>query len=234
MAETFLTPQVVTALVGVGGVVVGAAITAAVQWTLSSKRIEADEKLAERKFEFDKQLAERKFELDARIADRKRKQDLAEEVLVGFYEARDLMKAVRSPFARESEGKTRPRSQDEDAGSANSRDAYYAIIERFEARKEVVANLMSKRFRVVTWFGGDAIKPFDLLQEAITSVIIAAKSLVRNYGTTRISQTVSEKNEETIWGCESDDSDHVLIKIEKSISEIERICRPALEDKILM
>jgi hypothetical protein len=46
--------------------------------------------------------------LDTAAADRKRMQDLAEEVLAGFYEVRNIIPAIRYPTSGGDDGKTRP------------------------------------------------------------------------------------------------------------------------------
>ncbi len=77
MANSFLTPQVVAAFAGLGGVLLGSLISWGVQGHLLGRRIQADESLAERKFKFDKELAERKFEFDKELAARKVDADIA-------------------------------------------------------------------------------------------------------------------------------------------------------------
>ena len=144
MSDTFWTPQVVAAFAGLGGVLLGSLISWGVQAQLLGRRIQADDNLAERKFEFDKELAGRKFEfdkqlsahkldadtalaekkvqLDAALADRKRRQDLAEQVLSGFYQVRDAVRAIRAPLTYQEEANARPQVEHELAEVARLRN----------------------------------------------------------------------------------------------------------------
>jgi len=223
-------PAVVAALVSGVISVVGFIVSSRTARGIHQEKLAFDDKLAERKFDFDKQLAERKFALDARLADRKRHQDLAEEVLVGFYEVHDLMMAVRSPGGYESEGKSRKRDPGENEDVAREKDTYFAILERFDARREPVAKLMSRQYRMVAWFGEEAAVPFKTLHEAIVNVTVSAQMLVRcaGDGGRRANTTSWTKWEEAIWWGLGD-PDPVATKIDKAIEDIERVCRPILK-----
>ncbi len=61
MGDALGTGQIITALTGVGGVLVGSLISWGVQTSLLGRRIAADKVLATDKFEFDKKLAEKRF-----------------------------------------------------------------------------------------------------------------------------------------------------------------------------
>ncbi|MCA3564130.1 MAG: hypothetical protein IOC90_10145 [Methylocystis sp.] len=91
------------------------------------EKFEFDKQLAELKFEFDKQATLDRAKLERQSADRRRRQELAEELLSGFYEARDAMKSVRSPFGHSGEGSSRTRDENETAE---------------EKRKKIVSSLL--------------------------------------------------------------------------------------------
>jgi hypothetical protein len=77
------TGQIITALTGVGGVLVGSLISWGVQASLLGRRIAADKILATDKFEFDKKLAEKRFRYDRELAERKFAQEREQLVFSG-------------------------------------------------------------------------------------------------------------------------------------------------------
>ncbi|CAA6603763.1 conserved hypothetical protein [Rhodospirillaceae bacterium LM-1] len=213
-------PAVVAAVISGLVATIGFLITSGTSITLHKEKLKADI-----------DLAERKFALDARLADRKKRQDLAEEVLSGFYEVRDVMMSIRSPGGYEGEGKTRKRDPLESENEAQRKDAYFAILERLEARHEVIAKLRSRKYRMAAWFGGDAIKPFQMLHEAIVNVTVSAQMLVRTAGdgSRQINPSSHQKWEAAIWWG-APDPDPVATKIDEAIVGIENICQPILQE----
>lgn len=238
----------------VGPVIIPAIISATVVWIIASRRLKVDRELAERKisadidlaerkFDFDKRLAENKMELDieiaerkaqldVRIADRKKRQELAEEVLSGFYQASEIVRAIRSPLGYEDEAKDRPKSIGETDDVARQRDTYYAIIVRFDARRQDLANLVARRYRMIAWFGTPAEQPFQQLQEALNAIVVAAQLLIKwSGGQTSAANSNSDllhKLERDIWWS-GDETDPITSKIEAATREMESICRPILE-----
>ncbi len=62
----------------------------------------------------------------------KRKYELAEEVLSLFYEVRERIESIRSPFSNTQEGKTRKRGENENGEVAEILDNAYVVFERYE------------------------------------------------------------------------------------------------------
>jgi len=231
-ASQLIGPAVVAAIVAGVITVIGMVVSSRTAKRLHLEKLAFDEKLAERKFEFDKEIAERKFSLDARLSDRKRQQDLAEEVLAGFCEIRDLMRAVRSPAGYEGEGKTRRREPGETDDIARQKDSYFAVLERFELRRETIARVMSREHRMAAWFGAEVEVPFRELHEALVRVTISARMLVMCAGDgTRRSDPPSWKKWESDiwWGVE--DPDPIATKIDAVVARIDQICRPILSSR---
>src|SRR5271166_785048 len=140
MSDTSWTPQIVAALAGLGGVVIGSLISWGVQTRLLGWRIEADETLAQRKFDFDKEIAERRFKYDRELHDHKRKTELAEQGLTAFYEVSRVFVWIRSPASFGGEGTSRPPAPGESATQQERRNTYFIPIERLT--REPVAKLL--------------------------------------------------------------------------------------------
>jgi len=228
-------PAVVAAAVSGLVTTIGFVMNRSTSLTMHTQKLAADEKLTERKFTFDKTLAERKFLLDARSADRKRKQDLAESVLTGFYETEAIMRSVRSPMSYTYEAEGRPRGDTESEGTAHLRNTYYVIIARYDKNRKEISDLLSRRYRMVAWFGVGADEPFQKLHEAINKVITAAQMLVQwshdADGFRRNNLELWQRMEGDIWWGAAE-PDRVAAQITEAVAAIEVICRPILAEVI--
>jgi hypothetical protein len=204
----------------------------------AERRVSAEIALAERKFEFDKQLsthqldaqvalAEKKFQLDAALADRKRRQDLAEELLAGFYQARDVIRAVRSPMSFEGEGAGRPRRDHESEAQTRSRDNYFAPLARLKNHSEFISGLMSKHYRAQALFGTEIGAAFKALHEVVVAVQVSAGMLIDMAGDGLDPET-RRTFERDIWWTNLA-NDHLDQKIVCAINSVEGVCRPILE-----
>jgi hypothetical protein len=201
----------------------------------AERRVNAELALAERKFEFDKQLAthqldaqvalaEKKFQLDAALADRKRRQDLAEELLSGFYQARNVLQAVRSPMSFEGEGAGRPRRDYENAAQARGRDTYFVPLARLKDHGEFLSGLMSKRYRAQAVVGPEIGRAFQTLHEVVVAVQVSADALIQMSG---LDVETRRKFELDIWWTNLA-NDPLDQKVQSAVQTVEAVCRPIL------
>lgn len=223
--------QLVSAVSGLVGVLVGGIISGGVQAWLLSRRIVADETLAERKFNFDKDLAERKFKYDRDLHDHKRKVELAEQALTAFYEARDVFISARSRGIYGGEGASRTALEGESKAQQEQRNRYFIPIERLTQNKEVFARLRSLRYSFIAYFGEAATAPFEEVFSVQIKMITAASIIIQmapqdDEGDHRHSfkTSIEPLLNELGWGTAErpDESDR---KIEKAIHDIEELCR---------
>ena len=70
----------------------------------------------------------------------KRKIELAEETLMLFYQARDAIRDIRSPFIRIGEGSTRKKLDNETSKETELMNRAYVVIERFEKKRMFSTN----------------------------------------------------------------------------------------------
>ena len=201
-------------------------VNAGVSVLLHFRRATFEERLATEKFHSDVALAKQKIALDISAADRKKTQDLAEEVLAGFYEVRSIIPVVRSPGSWGSEGKSRPPAEGETESIAKLRNTYYVVIERLEAHREVIARLFSKQYRMMAWFGKEAAVPFDELNAILVRVTVSARMLMMTAGNENPPPS-REKWQADIWEGYGD-SDEIRTKVDVIISDIEKVCQPVL------
>jgi hypothetical protein len=161
----------------------------------------------------------------------KRRVELAEDVLAEFYEARDIIQAARSPLAYGGEGSTRKRFDDETEDQARSRDAFYAIAERLQAKSEFFAKFNSQRYRFRTYFGETSLKPYEEVRGVYNEIIVAVRMLITTSrrGEDRVDPKLTEKWEKIIWwGLPEEDA--IAKRLDDAIVEIEKVCRPIIQD----
>lgn len=111
----------------------------------------------------------------------KRKIDLAEEVLALFYEVRDAIRAIRSPFSSGSEGSTRQRQEHETDAESRILDMAYVAIERHNKSHELFNALKSKRHRFMAMFRGKSQQPFDEIEAVLNRILLSAHMLGTHY-----------------------------------------------------
>ncbi len=167
----------------------------------------------------------------------KRNLELAEEVLSMFYEARDSINAIRSPFGFVGEGSTREAAPNESPEEKKVYDRAYVTHERYNRHRENFNKLFSIRYRYMARFGSDSVEPFDNLKYVVSEILSAADMLSYHW-TERASRPNIEKNldqireyESIIWYKGSNDS--IMPKIEKLISDIEVQSRKILEPRLI-
>ena len=166
----------------------------------------------------------------------KRKIELAEEVLALFYEARDAISAIRSPYGFQSEGSTRKPQEGETLQQKKARDDAYVVYERLDKRKEVFNKLHSKRYQFMARFGKEEIKPFEDLMHIVIDIQCAADQLAEIWCEVAFNQEDEERLKKErkedgskIW--QRSKNDVIDPRVEKVISDIEEICKPIILGK---
>src|SRR5665213_1851617 len=108
----------------------------------------------------------------------KRKAELAESVLAAFYEARDIINAVRSPATHAGEGHTRERYTLETEEVSHQLDMYFATIERLDNKSDFFSKIHAQRYRFQAIFGADSASSFESLFRIRTEIAVAAHMLM--------------------------------------------------------
>jgi hypothetical protein len=162
----------------------------------------------------------------------KKRADLAEETLAMFYEARDVIMAIRSPLGYSEEGHTRKPLPYETPEQKDARDRAFVLIERYQKRQELFQRIGAARYRFMALFGADATKPFEELSQVISEMHIAAYSLMdlwssrpsRIADAQRIDEDVRKQEAIFYWSSQ----DVIKARLDTMIAEIERTCRAAI------
>lgn len=163
----------------------------------------------------------------------KRRIELAEDVLTLFYQARDVIADIRSPFGFAGEGETRKPGANERPEHKQVLDSAYVLIERYNHHSELFSRIQSLRYRVMAQFGVEAAKPFDSLNEIIHELILAARRMARL-------NTLPEAEEKDhrelveidhIYYSTGSADDPIAPRVEQAVAEIERTCRGIIESQ---
>ena len=197
----------------------------------AERRTKAEITLMEHKGASDISLTEKKVLLDRALASWKRRTELAEEVLAGFYQARDIIQAARSPGSYSGEGSTRPKTDWETEGDQGTLNAYFASTERLLANAEFFAQLQARRYQFLALFGSDATKHFDEIFQIKHEINVGVMMLISWHRHAKLGGKIDgrEKMEARIWSM-GDTDDLLLTRLNNAVSGIEVICEPVLSE----
>lgn len=158
----------------------------------------------------------------------KRRIELAEDVLSDFYQARDIIKAARSPFSYAHEGLSRKNDDKETDADTQILNAYFAVTERLMKNADFFAETWARRYRFSAVFGSNAAKPYDDLFEVRNEIIVSVRSLISAHGHPLSAEDNAAKVqwENTIWSQVEDDS--IPARLDHAVEVIEAVCRPTI------
>jgi hypothetical protein len=111
----------------------------------------------------------------------KRQIELAEQVLAKFFEIKDAIAMIRSPFSHSEEGKTRKRSEHESAETSQLLDRGYIVFERYSTREAVFAEFNTLKYRFMASFGAGAEQIFVDANTILNSIFASAQMLGTHY-----------------------------------------------------
>lgn len=168
----------------------------------------------------------------------RRRIELAETTLAQFYEASDVIRAIRSPFSYEGEGSSRKRSDSESEEESKILDQAYIVFERYDARKELFAELRSLKYRFMATFGKDAGKPFDELNRSTNKIFVSARMLGRyiwpRQGRAEMTEQalrkhleMMTKHESVFW--EGEENDEIRKEVDAAVAQIELITKETMK-----
>ena len=164
--------------------------------------------------------------------------DLAEQVAVGFAEARTALGQIRSPASFGGEGSSRPRSENETEEMRQVLDQAYVAIERYN-KSEAFSKLLPLRHRFELYFGEEAARPFSELEEIVWEIIFAARKLERLWPRQGKPMTAEQFERhlkemhaaEAIFWAGSEDPDPLTPRIDKMVRDINTTCRAIINPR---
>lgn len=160
--------------------------------------------------------------------------ELAEEALALFYEARHIIKWIRSPMGLVGEGSSREPSEGETPEEKKIRDQYFVVIERYDKNKKIFSKIFALRYRYMAKFGKEFREPFEVLQKVISDIMMSSRKLSRYYiqfhrGQIRESEKPMLsgwiRDQEAIFWEGAEEEDPIIPRIDKAVSMIEEQCK---------
>lgn len=168
-----------------------------------------------------------------------RRIELAEEVLALFYQARDAIESIRSPFGFSGEGQSRKPSENESDEEKQALDQAYVLIERYNKHSELFSRIYSLRYKFMALLGQEAAQPFDELNKIVNELILSSHQMAR-----RAKQPMrhfsSEAQEKKDWEYylkidrvyySGGDGDPIAPRVDQTILDIEKTCHKIIESK---
>lgn len=161
----------------------------------------------------------------------KRKLELMEEILALFYESRDAIRFIRSPFGYVGEGSTRNSDPNETPEEKRVNDQAYVAIERYKKHHDLFNKIRSMKYRYMAQLGKDSCKPFDELDSILNEIFTASEMLAYLWleSERRVPKTKEQQKQqldelkeyrEVFWQM-TPEKDPITPRLESLISEIE-------------
>ena len=161
----------------------------------------------------------------------KRRLELAEDALVLFYEARDAVRHVRSPFSWSSETEDIQRLENETDKCWQARKKASVVFKRYNDHQELFSKLHAMRYRFMARFGKKEAEPFEEIRKITNEVIVSARMLATlwsedffldNQQRERHFKTV-QKHQAVFWeGSQKDDP--INPRLDALIDKMEKTC----------
>lgn len=111
----------------------------------------------------------------------KRKIELAEETLASYFEIKDAIAFIRSPFSSDTEGSTRNRSPHETDPEKQLLDRGFIVCERYEKKKEIFVKFSTLKYKFMAVFGPETENIFTETHQIINSIFASANMLANHY-----------------------------------------------------
>lgn len=111
----------------------------------------------------------------------KRQIELAEQVLAKFFEVKDAIAMIRSPFSSSAEGSSRKRSEHESRETSELLDRGYIVFERYSTKETVFADFNTLKYRFMASFGAEAEQIFTDTTTILNSIFVSAQMLGTHY-----------------------------------------------------
>jgi hypothetical protein len=163
----------------------------------------------------------------------KRKMELAEDVLTGTYEGRDVIRFLRSPGSFSGEG--RDEMLKAEGTVTDNVPAKYVIQSRM-SRAEVFNRLHASRYQLMAYFGPEAAEPLTDLAKIVRQIQVSAWRIDEIQGqmdrtgseeARRLLQQSYERYSGFLW--EGDpETDELVERVDEIVEQVEGFLAPTL------
>lgn len=174
----------------------------------------------------------------------KRKIELAESALAGFFEVRDAIAFIRSPWSNMDEGKSRERAAHESKDAAELLDRAHVAFERYQKKREVFNTFTTMKYRFMAAFGKEAEPIFVGVNTTLNRIFVSARMLGTFYwqrqgrvqmSDDEIKRHLADMNEqEQIFWDHGKEDDVIKKELADLLESLEIITAPCFEEPSTM
>ncbi|QQX78542.1 hypothetical protein JK628_13220 [Shewanella sp. KX20019] len=111
----------------------------------------------------------------------KRRIELAEDTLATFFEIKDTIAFIRSPFSSVGEGKSRVVGEREKPEETELLNRGHIVFERYERKSEVFARFETLKYKFMATYGADSEEIFKDTNKTVNSIFFSARQLATRY-----------------------------------------------------
>lgn len=170
----------------------------------------------------------------------KRKIELAEETLAAYFEIRDAIAFIRSPFSRSTEGSTRERASHETDAERQLLDRGFIVFERYEKKQEIFVKFSTLKYKFMAVFGPETESIFTDTHQVVNSIFTSANMLSTYYWQRqgRVQMEVDEfqkhldemRQHEGIFWDRYNENDEIREKLSTIQGALETVTKPCFEE----
>lgn len=170
----------------------------------------------------------------------KRKIELAEETLATYFEIKDAIAFIRSPFSNNTEASTRQRAPDETDAERELLDRGYIVFERYEKKKEIFIRFNTLKYKFMAVFGPQTEEIFTSTNQVINSIFASANMLATHYWQRqgRVQMETDEfqrhldemQRHEGIFWDRYNEHDEIRDKLKTIQNDLETVTKPCFEE----
>lgn len=179
-----------------------------------------------------------KFDSWRREHQGKRQAELAEETLAMFYEAADIVNAVRSPLGWDAETDEVKQGASETDERYRARKSAYVVFKRLNDHHAQLSKLYAMRYRFMAVFGPERAKPFTDFHNVLHEIRLAGHMLAqlwarRTYANEEQAAEAEKliKTYENVYWEMLPEDDKIKPKVAAIIKDVEATCRGIIEAK---
>ncbi|NIY89978.1 hypothetical protein [Vibrio campbellii] len=164
----------------------------------------------------------------------KRRIELAEEALATFFEIKDAVAFIRSPFSSTGEGESRVVGECETPEETELLNRGHIVFERYEKRREVFARFETLKYKFMAAYGAESEDIFKDTNKTVNTIFHSVRQLATWYwkrqGNTKMSDVEFDKHleqmrkhEDVFWDTWEDDDvirkqlQSVQVKLDKVV-----------------
>ncbi len=172
----------------------------------------------------------------------KRKIELAEETLASYFEIKDAIAFIRSPFSSNSEGSTRERAPQETDAERQLLDRGFIVFERYEKKKEIFVKFSTLKYKFMAVFGPETENIFTETHQVVNSIFTSANMLATHYWQRqgRVQMEADEfqrhldemHQHEGIFWDRYNENDEIRGRLSEIQTTLETVTKPCFEEPI--